>query len=55
MIFYRKKKCKIILTSGASCPDIILEKIIQKLIKISKEKINENKLLSDFELQYKKK
>ena len=52
--FLPEKKCKIILTSGASCPDIILEKIIQKLIKMSKDKINENKLLSDFELQYKK-
>ena len=35
--FLPQKKCKIILTSGASCPDVILEKIIRKISLIKKK------------------
>ena len=50
--FLDKKKCKIILTSGASCPDIILEKIILRLMDIHKIKPNYNEILDKFEKQY---
>tara|TARA_B100000963_G_C22633753_1_gene676394 strand:- start:1686 stop:2906 length:1221 start_codon:yes stop_codon:yes gene_type:complete len=50
--FLPQKKCKIILTSGASCPDIIIEKIMRKISSIKKEKINLESILSDFEMNY---
>jgi len=50
--FLPKKKCKIILTSGASCPDIILEKIILRLMEIHKIKPNYNDILDKVEKQY---
>ncbi len=51
--FLPLKKCKILLTSGASCPDIILEEIMMKLTKINKVKINEKEIIKAFEMQYK--
>ena len=50
--FLPNKKCKIILTSGASCPDIILEKIMMKLATIQNETIQKNNILREFELKY---
>tara|TARA_B100000575_G_scaffold291950_1_gene299054 strand:- start:4056 stop:5276 length:1221 start_codon:yes stop_codon:yes gene_type:complete len=50
--FLPQKKCKIILTSGASCPDIIIEKIMRKISSIKKEKINLESILTDFEMNY---
>ena len=50
--FLPNKKCKIILTSGASCPDIILEKIMIKLAKIQNQTIRKNTILREFEMKY---
>ena len=50
--FLPKKKCKIILTSGASCPDIVLENIMIKLAKIKNQKINKAHIITDFEKKY---
>ena len=50
--FLPQKKCKIILTSGASCPDIVLENIMLKLAKIKNQKINKAHILRDFEKKY---
>ena len=46
------KKCKIILTSGASCPDIVLENIMKKIVKIKNIEINEEMIIKNFELKY---
>ena len=46
--FLPKKKCKIILTSGASCPDIILENIMLKIAEINKEPIIEKEIITRF-------
>jgi len=50
--FLPNKKCKIILTSGASCPDIVLEKIMLKIAAIKNQKINRNDLLKKIEMNY---
>ena len=50
--FLPNKKCKIILTSGASCPDIILENIMIKLAKIQNQTIQKNTILREFEMKY---
>ena len=50
--FLPKKKCKIILTSGASCPDIVLEKIMLKIARIKNQEIHKNELLQKFEMNY---
>jgi len=50
--FLPHKKCKIILTSGASCPDLVLENIIKKIMQIKKENINEKNIIDNFELRY---
>ena len=50
--FLPSKKCKIILTSGASCPDIILENIMLKLTQIKKTTIDKEKIIKSFKLQY---
>ena len=50
--FLPKKRCKIILTSGASCPDIVLEKIMLKIAKIKNQEIHKNELLQKFEMNY---
>lgn len=50
--FIPDKKCKIILTSGASCPDIIIEEVILKIGNIKQEKWNINQTLNSFEAKY---
>ena len=50
--FLPNKKCKIILTSGASCPDIILEKILVKILEIKKEKISKKEIITNFAEKY---
>ena len=50
--FLPSKNCKIILTSGASCPDIVLENIMLKLAKIKNEKIDKNNIIAKFESIY---
>ncbi|MBE37724.1 MAG: 4-hydroxy-3-methylbut-2-enyl diphosphate reductase [Flavobacteriales bacterium] len=51
--FLPTKKCKIILTSGASCPDVVLENIMLKLSEIKKEIIDKNNIINRFESTYK--
>tara|TARA_B100000902_G_scaffold351983_1_gene362335 strand:+ start:357 stop:1589 length:1233 start_codon:yes stop_codon:yes gene_type:complete len=50
--FLPSKNCKIILTSGASCPDIVLENIMLKLAKIKNEKIDKKNIIKKFESIY---
>ncbi|MAQ31905.1 MAG: 4-hydroxy-3-methylbut-2-enyl diphosphate reductase [Flavobacteriales bacterium] len=50
--FIPNKNCKIILTSGASCPDIILENILLKLADLKKEVISEKDIISNFAKKY---
>jgi len=50
--FLPKKKCKILLTSGASCPDILLENIILKLAAINNITIDQKEIVKDFEIRY---
>ena len=50
--FLPDKRCKIILTSGASCPDVIIEKIMRKISAMKKETINIQKIIKDFESNY---
>ena len=50
--FLPNKKCKIILTSGASCPDIILENIMLKIVQIKNEKVIEKEIIKRFKKQY---
>jgi len=50
--FLPKKECKILLTSGASCPDILLENIIIKLAEINNIKIDPKAIVKDFEMRY---
>lgn len=46
------EKCKIILTSGASCPDIVLEKVMLKIAAIKNQIIDKNKILIEFDTKY---
>ena len=50
--FLPKKKCKIILTSGASCPDVILEKVMQRIAQIKKQNLNQDKIIHNLEIKY---
>ena len=50
--FLPNKKCKILLTSGASCPDILLENIIIKLAKINNIIIDPKVIVEDFAMRY---
>ena len=50
--FIPDNKCKIILTSGASCPDIILENILLKLAELKKEVISQNDIVANFSKKY---
>jgi 4-hydroxy-3-methylbut-2-enyl diphosphate reductase len=50
--FLPKKECKVLLTSGASCPDILLENIIIKLTEINNITIDQKKIIKDFEMRY---
>ena len=50
--FMPDNKCKIILTSGASCPDIILENILLKLAELKKEIISQKDIISNFSKKY---
>ena len=50
--FLPKKKCKLILTSGASCPDMLLEDIMLKLSKLKKESLESKKVLDTFKAKY---
>ena len=50
--FMPENKCKIILTSGASCPDIILENILLKLAELKKEIISQKDIISNFSKKY---
>lgn len=44
-----KKPVKILLTSGASCPDALVEDVINKLVSFYKSEITTEKLMRDFE------
>ena len=50
--FLPEKKCKIILTSGASCPDVIIEKVMRKISKLKIENLNTDRLIKTFEQKY---
>ena len=50
--FMPENKCKIILTSGASCPDIILENILLKLAELKKEVFSQKDIISNFSKKY---
>ena len=50
--FIPNKKCKIILISGASCPDLIIEEIMLKIIKIYNYEIDIEQSLNHFKHQY---
>ena len=50
--FLPKKKCKVILTSGASCPDIILEEIMIKLAEIKNQPLKKDVILEKIRLRY---
>mgnify|MGYP001260171787 CR=1 FL=1 len=50
--FLPKKKCKIILTSGASCPDSIIEKVMRKISQIKTDHLNIHEILDVFEQKY---
>ncbi len=50
--FLPNRKCKVILTSGASCPDVILEEIMIKLAKIKNQPLNKNAILDKIRLRY---
>ncbi|MAZ57907.1 MAG: 4-hydroxy-3-methylbut-2-enyl diphosphate reductase [Flavobacteriales bacterium] len=50
--FLPKKECKVLLTSGASCPDILLENIIMKLTEINNITIDQKAIIKDFEMRY---
>ena len=50
--FLPKKECKIILTSGASCPDIIIEKVMMKISKIKTKNLDIERLVELFEKKY---
>ncbi|MBJ05159.1 MAG: 4-hydroxy-3-methylbut-2-enyl diphosphate reductase [Flavobacteriales bacterium] len=52
--FLPQESCKIILTSGASCPDVILEKIMNKIVKIRRQKLSKEEVLNTLEKYYKK-
>ena len=51
--FLPKKTCNIILTSGASCPDVIIEKVMIKISQLMTNKINSNEVIEMFEKKYK--
>ena len=50
--FLPEKKCKIILTSGASCPDSIIEKVMRKISQIKTNNLNIHEILDMFEQKY---
>lgn len=50
--FLPKKKCKLILTSGASCPDMLLEDIMLKLSNLKRESLESKKVLDAFKAKY---
>ena len=50
--FLPNKKCNIILTSGASCPDIILEEIMIKLAQIKNQELNKETILNKLKIKY---
>jgi 4-hydroxy-3-methylbut-2-enyl diphosphate reductase len=41
-----QKKHKIIITSGASCPDSAVDKVMQKVLEVLGKSINQNALIS---------
>ena len=50
--FLPHKNCKVILISGASCPDLIIEQIMFKILAINKSKINIVDSLNNFKQRY---
>ena len=51
--FLPLKKCDIIITSGASCPDLIIENVIRKICEMKKEEFNYIDWLTSLKETYK--
>ena len=50
--FLPNKKNTILLISGASCPDSVMEDIILKIISINSNKVEIQKAINDFKIEY---
>lgn len=48
----KKNKINILITGGASCPDSVLERLLEKICKYYKEHINKKKIIQDFLSKY---
>jgi len=45
----KKKPVRILLTSGASCPDAVVENVIKKLVSFYKTSKTVNEIMAEFE------
>jgi len=47
-----KKEINILITGGASCPDSVLERLLEKICKYYKQPIDKEKIINNFLLKY---
>ena len=47
-----KRKINFLITGGASCPDSVLERLLEKICKYYEQKINKKKIIEEFKSKY---
>ena len=47
-----KKKINFLVTGGASCPDSVLERLLEKICEYYEQPINKKKIIEEFLLKY---